>query len=139
MLFRHKLGQPLPADGREAAVRTEAGRNGAQVLPIAEELEPALLQSGALDVAFFYSTETADAKIARLALPVAIAPQATYTITIPHSATNADGADKFVAFLSGSDGQSLLKEHGLTLQRMHISGDDRAVPQRIKAIIDKAK
>jgi hypothetical protein len=39
----------------------------------------------------------------------------------------------------GSDGRSLLKEHGLTLQEMHISGDVNAVPQNIKAIIDKAK
>jgi molybdate/tungstate transport system substrate-binding protein len=115
------------------------GVNGAQVLPIAEELELALLQSGKLDVGFFYSTETADAKIPALSLPPAITSQAIYTVTIPHNATHPEGAGEFVAFLLGSDGQRLLKEHGLTLQRMHISGDASAVPKDIKAIVDKAK
>jgi molybdate/tungstate transport system substrate-binding protein len=115
------------------------GVNGAQVLPIAEDLEVALLQKGVLDVGFFYSTETADAKIPALSFPPAITPKAIYTITVPHSARNLEGAGEFVAFLLGSDGQDLLKEHGLTLQEMHIAGDASAVPQNIKAIIDKAK
>jgi molybdate/tungstate transport system substrate-binding protein len=97
------------------------------------------LQSGKLDVGFFYSTETADAKIPALSFPPAITSQAIYTVTIPHNATNPEGAAEFVAFLLGSDGQRLLKEHCLTPQRMHISGDASAVPQSIKAIIDEAK
>jgi molybdate/tungstate transport system substrate-binding protein len=115
------------------------GVNGAQVLPVAEDLELALLQSGKLDVGFFYWTETADAKIPALSFPPAITSQATYTVTIPHSATNPEGAAEFVAFLLGSHGQRLLKEHGLTPQRMHISGDASAVPKDIKAIVDKVK
>jgi molybdate/tungstate transport system substrate-binding protein len=90
-----------------------------------------------LDVGFFYSTETADAKIPMLSFPPAITPKAVYTVTIPHTATNPEGAKEFVAFLLGSDGQSLLNQHGLTLQEMHISGDASAVPRNIKAIIDK--
>jgi molybdate/tungstate transport system substrate-binding protein len=97
------------------------------------------LQSGKLDVGFFYSTETADAKIPALSFPPAITPKAIYTVTIPHGATNPEGANEFVTFLLGDDGQNLLKEHGLTLQEMHIAGDASAVPQNIKAIIDKAK
>jgi molybdate/tungstate transport system substrate-binding protein len=115
------------------------GVKGAQVLPVAEDLEPALLQSGALDVGFFYWTETTDAKIPMLSFPPAITPKAIYSVTIPHTATNPEGAAEFVAFLLGSDGQSLLKQHGLTLQEMHILGDASAVPRNIKAIIDKAK
>jgi molybdate/tungstate transport system substrate-binding protein len=115
------------------------GVKGAQVLPVAEELELSLLQSGVLDVGFFYSTETMDAKIPTLTFPPAITSKATYTVTIPHSAKNPEGANEFVAFLLGSEGQSLLKGHGLTLQRMHISGDAAAVPQNIKTIIDEAK
>jgi len=115
------------------------GVNGAQVLPVAEDLELSLLQSGKLDVGFFYWTETEDAKIPALSLPPAITSQAIYTVTIPQSATNPEGAAEFVAFLLGGDGRSLLKEHGLTLQEMHIAGDASAVPQNIKAIIDKAK
>jgi molybdate/tungstate transport system substrate-binding protein len=115
------------------------GFNGAQVLPVAEDLEPALLQSGKLDVGFFYWTETADAKIPALSFPPAITPKATYTVTIPHSATNPEGAAEFVAFLLGSDGRSLLKEHGLTLQEMRIAGDASRVPQNIKATIENAR
>jgi len=115
------------------------GVNGAQVLPVTEDLELALLQSGKLDVGFFYWTETADAKVPALSFPPAITSQANYTVTIPHNATNPEGAAEFVAFLLGSDGQKLLKEHGLTLQEMHIAGDVSAVPQNIKSIIDKAK
>jgi molybdate/tungstate transport system substrate-binding protein len=115
------------------------GINGAQALPVAEDLEVALLQRDALDVGFFYSTETADAKIPALSFPPAITPKAIYTVTIPHSATNPEGANEFVAFLLGGDGQNLLKEHGLTLPEMHIAGDASTVPQNIKAILDKAK
>jgi len=106
---------------------------------VPEDLEPTLLQSGALDVGFFYSTETADAKIPMLALPVAIAPKAIYTVTILRNTPNPEGANKFVAYLLGGDGRNLLKRHGLDPQEMHISGDASAVPRNIKAIIDEAK
>jgi molybdate/tungstate transport system substrate-binding protein len=115
------------------------GINGAQVLPVAEDLEVALLEKGVLDVGFFYSTETTDGKIPALNFPPAITPKAIYTVTIPHGTTNPEGANEFIAFLLGGDGQNLLKEHGLTLHEMHIAGDASAVPQNIKAIIDKAK
>jgi molybdate/tungstate transport system substrate-binding protein len=111
--------------------------NPAQVLP--EETLVGRLQSGQLDVGFFYSTETSDAKIPALSLPPAITPKAVYTVTILHGAPNAAGADQFVAYLLGSDGQNLLKEHGLTLQKLAVSGDASAVPSDIKAIVDKAK
>jgi molybdate/tungstate transport system substrate-binding protein len=106
---------------------------------VPEDREPALLQSGVLDVGFFYSTETADAKIPTLALPVAIAPKASYTVTILHKTPNPEGAEKFVAYLLGSAGQTLLKQHGLKLQQLHISGDASAVPHNLKAIADGAK
>jgi molybdate/tungstate transport system substrate-binding protein len=66
---------------------------------VPEDHEPALLQSGALDVGFFYSTETADAKIPALSMPPAITPKAVYTVTILHRAPNPEGANKFVAYL----------------------------------------
>ena len=111
--------------------------NPAQVLP--EETLVGRLQSGQLNAGFFYSTETADARIPAIALPTAITPKAVYTVTILRDAPNAAGADQFVAFLLGSDGQNLLKEHGLMLQKMDVSGDANAVPQDIKSIVDKAK
>lgn len=114
-----------------------APENPAQVLP--EETLVGRLQSGQLDVGFFYSTETSDAKIPALNLPPEIAPKAIYTVTTLRDAPNAAGADQFVAFLLGPGGRNLLKEHGLTLRKMDVSGDATAVPPDIKAIIDKAK
>jgi molybdate/tungstate transport system substrate-binding protein len=111
--------------------------NPAQVLP--EETLVGRLQSGQLDAGFFYSTETADAKIPALNLSTAIAPKAVYTVTILRDAPNAAGAERFVTFLLGNDGQKLLKEYGLTLQKLDVAGDPSTVPQQIKAIIDKAK
>jgi molybdate/tungstate transport system substrate-binding protein len=62
-----------------------------------------------------------------------------YTVATLRDAPNADGADKFVVFLLGPGGRDLLKEHGLTLQNMAVSGDAGAVPQDIKAVVDKAR
>jgi molybdate/tungstate transport system substrate-binding protein len=110
--------------------------NPAQVQP--EETLVGRLQSGQIDVGFFYSTETTAAKIPALSLPPAITPKAIYTVTVLHHASNPVGADQFVAYLLGSDGRNLIKEDGLTLQDMHISGDASAVSQNIKAIINRA-
>lgn len=114
-----------------------AAENPAQVLP--EETLIGRLQSGQIDAGFFYSTETTDAKIPTLPFPAAIAPKAVYTISILRNAPNSAAAEGFVAFLLGSNGQKLLKEHGLTPQRLDAAGDANAVPQRIRAIIDAAK
>jgi molybdate/tungstate transport system substrate-binding protein len=114
-----------------------ADDNPAEVLP--EETLVGRLQSGQLDVGFFYSTETSDGKIPALALPAEIAPKAVYTVTILHNAPNAAGADQFVSFLLGSDGQKLLKEHGLTLQNPTLTGSESAVPQDIQSLLAKAK
>ena len=111
--------------------------NPAQVLP--EETLVGRLQSGQLDVGFFYSTETSDAKIPALALPPEIAPKAIYTVTILRAAPNADGADRFVAFFLGAEGQKLLKAHGLTLQPLTLTGAESSVPPNIQALLAKAK
>ncbi|MGH6779497.1 MAG: extracellular solute-binding protein [Bradyrhizobium sp.] len=114
-----------------------APENPAQVLP--EETLVGRLQSGQLDVGFFYSTEIADAKIPALALPAKMTPKAIYTVTILHGAPNAEGADKFVAFLLGRNGQSLMKEHGLGLQKPTLTGDAARVPNDIQTLLKQAK
>ena len=111
--------------------------NPAQVLP--EETLVGRLQSGQLDVGFFYSTESADAKIPVITLPADITPKAIYTATILHNAPNADGADKFVAFLLGSAGQKVMKEHGLAAQKLTLTGDTAVVPKDLQALLDRAK
>jgi molybdate/tungstate transport system substrate-binding protein len=114
-----------------------APENPAQVLP--EETLVGRLQSGQVDVGFFYSTETADAKIPAITLPSAMTPKAVYTATTLRRAPNAVGADQFVAFLLGSDGQKLLKKHGLTLRKPEIAGAASAVPHDIKSLVGKAR
>jgi molybdate/tungstate transport system substrate-binding protein len=107
--------------------------NAAQVLP--EETLVGRLQSGQLDVGFFYSTETADAKIPAITLPAEVALKAVYTVTILHNAPNADGADKFVTFLLGSAGQKVMKEHGLGVQKLTLTGDANGVPKDVQALL----
>jgi molybdate/tungstate transport system substrate-binding protein len=111
--------------------------NSAQVLP--EETLVGRLQTGQLDAGFFYSTETVDAGIRTIELPTEIAPKAVYTVTILRNALNPTGAERFVTFLLGTDGRNVLKEHGLAMQRLELSGSADAVPQDIRALLGKAQ
>ncbi|MBV8457534.1 MAG: substrate-binding domain-containing protein [Acetobacteraceae bacterium] len=114
-----------------------APENPAQVLP--EETLVGRLQSGQLDVGFFYSTETAAAKIPPITLPAKITPAAHYTITILRDAPNASGATRFVTFLLGADGRGLMKQSGLDLVGPKIVGDTNAVPAEIRSLITAGK
>lgn len=111
--------------------------NPEQVLP--EETLVGRLQSGQLDVGFFYSTETADAKIPAIELPSNIRLKAQYTVTVLKDAPNATGADQFVSFLLGRDGKKLLKAHGLALLTPKISGVASDAPQDVRSLVEKAK
>jgi len=111
--------------------------NPAQVLP--EETLVGRLQSGQLDVGFFYSTETSDAKIPAIKLPDEIALKARYTVTILRDAPNPAGAERFISFLLGSQGRDLLTQHGLELLKPDLSGDREAVPAAIKSLVDAAQ
>ena len=106
--------------------------NSAQLL--SEETLISRLQSGQLDVGFFYSTEAVDAKIPTIDLPAPITPKAVYTITILRGAHNATGAEQFVSFLLGDEGRRVLMEHGLYLQNFEISGAQDAVPLAIRSL-----
>jgi molybdate/tungstate transport system substrate-binding protein len=110
--------------------------NPAQVLP--EETLIGRLQSGQVDVGFFYSTETSDAKIPAIQLPASITPKAVYTITVLHNAPNEAGATQFAEFLLGKQGQSLLHQHGLAAHAITLTGDQSAVPAGIRALLPKA-
>ena len=111
--------------------------NSAQVRP--EENLVGSLQSGQLDIGFFYSTETADLKIPSIPLPSEVALAAHYTITTLRDAPNAKGADQFVAFLLGVQGNQLLKQHGVDTIKPSVSGDAASVPAEIRSVLDKAK
>jgi molybdate/tungstate transport system substrate-binding protein len=109
--------------------------NPAQVLP--EETLIGRLQSGLIDVGFFYSTETHDAGIPEVALPASIAPKAVYTVTILRAAPHRSAGVRFVAFLLGSEGRKILKAHGLVLQRPMLSGPARALPRDLQSILGR--
>jgi molybdate/tungstate transport system substrate-binding protein len=111
--------------------------NPAQVLP--EETLVGRLQSGQLDVGFFYSTEASDANISTIRLPEEIAPKAHYTVTILRDAPNPAGAERFISFLLSSQGRDLFKQHGLELLKPDLSGDANAVPPAVKSLVDAAQ
>jgi molybdate/tungstate transport system substrate-binding protein len=105
----------------------------APVLP--EETLVSQVQSGELDVGFFYSTETTSAKLPSVDLPSDLTPKAVYTVTILPDAKEPKGVDRFVAFLVGANGRALLKEHGLTTTKLQLSGAQTAVPESIRALL----
>lgn len=107
--------------------------NPEQVFP--EETLIGRLQSGQLDVGFFYSTEAMTMKIPSIRLPPELAPKASYTVTILNDAPNAQGANRFVAFLLGPQGRTLLKQHGIDLITPVVSGEKQAVPASIQVLM----
>ncbi len=110
-----------------------APENPAQVLP--EEALVGRLQSGELDAGFFYSTETSDAHIPAIGLPPAITPKALYTVAIVRDAPEPRAAQAFVAFLLGPEGRALMKEHGLALRTLEVTGDTATLPSRIRTLL----
>jgi molybdate/tungstate transport system substrate-binding protein len=111
--------------------------NQAQILP--EETLIGRLQSGQIDVGFFYSTETSAAKIQAIKLPNEITPKAHYTVTILRDAPNPTGAQRFVSFLLSSQGRDLLEQNGLELLKPNLIGDPSAVPAAIRSLVDAAQ
>jgi molybdate/tungstate transport system substrate-binding protein len=109
-----------------------APENPAQVLP--EESLVGRLQSGQVDVGFFYSTETTDLKIAAITLPPATALSAHYTVTVLNNAPHAAAGVSFVRFLLGPDGVALMHAHGLGVVAPKVSGDRARVPPAILAL-----
>jgi len=90
----------------------------------------------AIDVGFFYSTGTSDAKIPAIALPADVTPTASYTL---RDAPNPAGAEHFLTFLLGPEGQNLMKEHGLAVQKPTLTGDASRVPAKVRARVEMAK
>ena len=103
--------------------------NPEQVRP--EENLVGRLQSGQIDVGFFYSTETSDLKIPSIPLPPEVALSAVYTATVLHDAADPAAAAAFVNFLLSQPGQAIMKEHGLDVIAPTVTGDSAAVPAAI--------
>jgi molybdate/tungstate transport system substrate-binding protein len=73
------------------------------------------LQSGQLDVGFFYSVEAAAANIATVPLTGIPTLEAKYTVTALNNAPHMAGANAFVEYLLGSEGTAALTKAGLDL------------------------
>jgi molybdate/tungstate transport system substrate-binding protein len=114
-----------------------APENPAQVLP--EEDLVGRLQSGQIDVGFFYSTETTDLKIPAIVLPPETALSAHYTATVLNGAPHAAAAVRFLTFLLGPDGTALMRAHGLGVVAPKVSGDTGKVPSAILALTKPAE
>jgi molybdate/tungstate transport system substrate-binding protein len=132
--------------------------NSSQLFP--EEQMVARLQAGELDAGAFYKVEAVEAGLPYLGLPkeinqgdVTLAAQyATvtyttkkgstytgapiiYTITIPSTVRNPAGAQAFVRYLLGPDGQAMLVAQGLTATPPVVAGDPAAVPPDLRSLI----
>jgi molybdate/tungstate transport system substrate-binding protein len=104
--------------------------NPAQVQP--EENLVGRLQSGQLDVGFFYSTETSDLHVPAIPLPAEVALSAHYTVTVLRDAPNQAGAANFVAWLLGPQGRTVMQEHGLDVVTPTVSGNVGMIPAVVR-------
>ncbi len=103
--------------------------NPEQVRP--EENLVGRLQSGQVDVGFFYSTETSDLQIPAIPLPPEVALSAVYTVTVLRDAADPAAAASFVDFLLSAPGQAVMKQHGLDVVTPTVTGDAAKVPSAI--------
>jgi len=102
----------------------------ATVLP--EETLLTRLESGDLDAAFLYTTESTARSIPAIALP--IATSYPYALTVLRSAPHPQAAQAFVAFLFSIDGRRALERSGLTFTAPVVAGDATAVPQGLRTL-----
>nr|WP_321984857.1 extracellular solute-binding protein [uncultured Lichenicoccus sp.] len=100
--------------------------NPAQVRP--EESLTGRMQSGQIDVGFFYSTEVTDLKLPAIKPAAEVATGASYTVAILRDAADPAGAARYVNFLLGEQGRAVMHQHGLDTVRPALAGDKAAVP-----------
>lgn len=156
MLFQ--LDEKRTGEAGEAQKILGTSDNPDQVFP--EEQLVARLQSGQLDAGIFYRIEAVEAGLPYLELPpeinqgdparTSVYAAATYTdkkgkqytgspilytVTIPSTARNLDGATAFVQFLLSDSGQKLLTDEGLLPAPPVVSGDPGAVPSTLKTLV----
>jgi molybdate/tungstate transport system substrate-binding protein len=134
-------------------------RNPAQVLPAGGPLL-VRLESGDIDAAFVYSTESVERNLPALELPKQVnlgdareaktyatvsvtidgkkhvgAP-AAYALTIPSAAPNRAAAAEFIAFLLSGDGRAVLARGGMTvLARVQVVGNRDAIPTSLQSVL----
>jgi molybdate/tungstate transport system substrate-binding protein len=110
-----------------------APQNPEQVRP--EENLVGRLQSGQIDVGFFYSTETTDLHITFVPVGPEVALGAQYTVTVVRDGENPAGAERFVAFLLGPEGRKIMRDHGLDVVAPTATGDAKAIPPSLRPVL----
>ncbi len=133
--------------------------NAAQIYP--EEELVARLETGQLDAGIFYRNEAAEHRLPYIPFPLEInlsdpaldaeyrmatyvGPKGKtyrggaviYTITIPETSRQPEGAVAFIRFLLSPEGRRILMEHGFPLVRPVASGDKEAVPAGLRTALE---
>jgi molybdate/tungstate transport system substrate-binding protein len=101
--------------GNDGARRLLGGdENPAQIFP--EEDLLARVETGQVDVGFFYRTEAAARGWHFIPLPgsAALTDRITYTLAIMHAAAHPAAAHEFAQFILSGDGRTILEHAGLT-------------------------
>ena len=135
-----------------------ADENPAQIFP--EEALIGRLASGQLDAGFFYLVEAVAEHLPYIKLPAPLnlsdpewavsyatvsyvdpsgvrhagAP-IVYTVTIPSSVRNREGAERFVAFLLGREGRELLAARGVAGVAIRAGGSLADVPASLRQFV----
>jgi molybdate/tungstate transport system substrate-binding protein len=110
---------------RDAALLSlaESPQMADQIFP--EEDLLVRLESGDLDAAFLYATESQSRQIPALALPPDSDVTVTYAITTLQRSANRPGAAAFVRFILEGPGRPVLQQSGLVFSRPNVTGSRR--------------
>jgi molybdate/tungstate transport system substrate-binding protein len=111
-----------------ASALKQAGIPASKVQVFPEEQLLGRLQAGQLDAGFFYTSEAADGKLATVQLGSDFKLKATYTATVLNNAPNASGGEGFLEYLFSPAGTTMMKQHGIQLQPITVTGDQTKVP-----------
>lgn len=132
--------------------------NPTQTFP--EEQLAARLETGQLDAGIFYRNEAAEHHFPFITFPrelnlsdpgldayygstTYVSPKGktyqggaiVYTVTIPETARNREGAIALIDFLLSADGRKILDKHGLQPIQPTVFGDKSAVPAKLQKVM----
>jgi molybdate/tungstate transport system substrate-binding protein len=159
MVMVAKLAELYYGNSSISSLILRGDRNPSQIRP--EEVLTTLLESAECDAIPLYRHEAVERGLLFITLPPEINlgdpshanyyKQANYTlqtnkivygqpivftVTIPTTAKNSDGAIAFVKFLLSDTGQQTLRKHGFSQVPYEAGGDLSAIPPAIEAIVN---
>ncbi len=157
-LFLFQLDQQRTGESGEVQKVLGGSENTSQIFP--EEQLVARLQAGDLDAGVFYTIEADEAGLPFLTLPASVnqgdpglashyasvsytnkkgkvfpGSPILYTVTVPTTSKNPQGAESFIEYLLSKNGQALLAKEGLLPTPALVGGNPQAVPGPLKPIV----